>query len=224
MPLSIGKVWYFPPFSTPALPGFPSPRLSLDPESFTPPPTCYCRLFRGLAPGIFLPRPLSACQKRPFFNTALVYNNVISMTLFAGVFRGVVIFCVVRGDLGGRREILSAEHAFARAFASTAYGACSRPGSAWIRRDREHLFISGRHDRSRAYCSNKRGRRQSWRPLFFDFSVFYVFAMVFIHQSKKSLKYAFFGLLAILPIISILGRIKPAEAAAAAAANKERSQ
>ena len=217
--MSIGKVWYFPPFSTPALPGFLFPRLSLNPESLTPPPFCYCRLFQGLTPGIFLPQPLSSYQKRPFFNKWLVYNNVIGMTFFAGVAWRDVIFCVVRGDLGGRREILSHEHAFARAFASTACGACSRPGAARIRHDREHLFISGRHDRGRVGICSLSGRLQSWRPLFFVLSAFYIFPVVFIHQSKKPLKYALFGLLASLPIISIFGRVKPA---AAAAANKER--
>lgn len=83
-------------------------------------------------------------------------------------------------------------------------------------------FISGRHDRGRAYCSSGSGRRQSWRPLFYVLSVFYVFIIVFTHQLKKPLIYAFFGLLESLPIISIFGRNKPAEAAAAAAANKER--
>lgn len=83
-------------------------------------------------------------------------------------------------------------------------------------------FISGRHDRGRVGICSLSGRRQSWRPLLFVLSAFYIFIIVFTHQLKKPLKYAIFSLLASLPIISILGIIKPAEAAAAAAANKER--
>lgn len=83
-------------------------------------------------------------------------------------------------------------------------------------------FISGRHDRGRVGICSLSGRLQSWRPLFFVLSVFYVFIIVFTHQLKKPLKCAIFGLLAFFPIISIFGRVKPAEAAAAAAANKER--
>lgn len=81
-------------------------------------------------------------------------------------------------------------------------------------------FISGRHDRGRVGICSLSGRRQSWRPLFYVLSVFYVFIIVFTRQLKKPLKYAIFGLLASLPIISIFGRVKPAEAAAAAATKK----